>query len=128
MTSYTANGNGTVTDNVTGLLWQAPQATLAYTWDSTGAATGSGQYYCAHLSLAGRASGWRLPTLPELFSLVDNTGSQPTINTAAFPGTTAAGYWTSTQESPGFGAWVDFINGDTSNASSNSGLLVRCVQ
>jgi len=72
--SYTDNGDGTVTDNVTGLLWQqctnglsgggcaAGTTTNLYTWSQ--AVT-----LCASLSLAG--TSWRLPTDFELITIVD---------------------------------------------------------
>ena len=52
--SYTDNGDGTVTDNVTGLMWQQAVPTATYSW--AGAVT-----YCSTLTLAGH-SDWRLPS------------------------------------------------------------------
>ncbi len=49
---YTANGDGTVTDKVTGLMWQ--QGTQSATWSQAPAA-------CRALALGGY-SDWRLPT------------------------------------------------------------------
>src|SRR6185312_11729216 len=86
--SYTDNGDGTVTDNVTKLVWQkAVTSSQAFAWcDAIN--------YCATLTLAGRT--WRLPTRIELLSLVDFTRGNPAIDTTAFPGLPGGKYhWTS---------------------------------
>ncbi|WP_211563421.1 Lcl C-terminal domain-containing protein [Magnetovibrio blakemorei] len=67
-TSYTDNGDGTVQDSVTGLLWQkAHNAKRLGFGDAANA--------CANLTLGGRTD-WRLPNIKELFSLSDFRGSQ----------------------------------------------------
>jgi len=76
--SYTDNGDGTVTDNITGLMWQQSpdsdgdgdiDATDKLTYDEAVAGAGA-------LTLAGY-SDWRLPTIKELYSLIDFTGVDP---------------------------------------------------
>jgi hypothetical protein len=67
--SYTDNEDGTVTDNVTGLMWQQASPLSGYAWADAVA-------YCSTLTLAGH-SDWRLPTLIELYSIVDI--GQPTM-------------------------------------------------
>jgi hypothetical protein len=67
--NYTDQGDGTVLDHVTGLVWQKTLATsgtgsATYTWADA-------QTYCASLTLAGLT--WHLPTRIELLSLVDYT-------------------------------------------------------
>jgi hypothetical protein len=57
------NGNGTVTDTGSGLMWQKATAPGTYTWQAA-------LSYCENLSLAGH-SDWRLPNRNELESLVD---------------------------------------------------------
>jgi hypothetical protein len=85
--SYTSNGDGTVTDNVTGLIWQ--QTAPAATFTEGGAAN-----YCGTLNLGG-FQDWRVPTFIELFSLVD-LSVNPTINATYFPGTPGVLFWSST--------------------------------
>ncbi|MCI5159106.1 MAG: DUF1566 domain-containing protein, partial [Candidatus Electrothrix sp. AUS1_2] len=83
--SYTDNGDGTVTDNNTGFMWQKATADV----DNDGVIT-SGYYgdgmswqkavdYCDELTFAD-LSDWRLPTRFELFSLIDFGRVSPAID------------------------------------------------
>ena len=74
--SYTDNLDGTITDNVTTLVWQQQVVTTFVTWAD--AIT-----YCDNLILGGRAD-WRLPSRIELVSLIDNSRLNPSINTTYF--------------------------------------------
>jgi len=87
--SYTDNGNGTITDNVTGLMWQKVDGG-AKTFEN--AIT-----YCDDLVL-GSYSDWRLPTPLEAFSIMNLQNSNPAINTTYFssPTTPGADYWWTT--------------------------------
>jgi len=119
---FTVNGDGTVTDNVTGLMWQREADNQGRTWEAALA-------YCEDLGLAGHQD-WRLPDIKELRSIVDNTRYVPAIDTAAFPGTNSSGYWSSsTSASNTNGAWgVGFGNGYVySNGKASTGD-VRCVR
>jgi hypothetical protein len=86
--SYTDNGNDTITDNVTGIVWQKQDDGTARTWDA--AIT-----YCDNLSLGGQTD-WRLPSRIELISLIDNSVYNPAINNTIFPSTFSSNYWSST--------------------------------
>lgn len=121
----TGSASGTVTDTVTGLVWQHPPAASSFTWDGA-------KSYCAGLNLGGPAAGaWRLPTVIELFSLVDDTRYSPSISPTAFPNTPTGVYRSSLPSVAYAGhAWVvDFVSGnvDGSNYSTNATYLVRCV-
>ncbi|MBY4676166.1 Lcl domain-containing protein [Marinobacterium arenosum] len=104
--SYQDNGDGTVSDLNTGLMWaQAPTGDITYSEAVAGADS---------FSLAGY-DDWRLPTLKELYSLMDFSGytgqdadsSSPYLDSGVFGfeyGDTSAGdrfidaqYWTSTE-------------------------------
>jgi hypothetical protein len=87
---YIDNGDGTVTDNGTGLMWQQVTAPDNYTWEQALA-------YCDNLSLAGHTD-WRLPTAKELVSIVDTTQFNPSINTTYFSSRLASYYWSSTTD------------------------------
>ncbi len=102
--SYTDNGNGTVTDNVTGLMWvKDPGDKVSNGQATTGAAS------CR----VGGYSDWRLPTIKELYSLIDFSGgmghrpAKPYLDNDYFEfrfGNTGAGersidsqYWSASQ-------------------------------
>jgi len=76
--SYTDNGDGTITDNVTGLMWQQTpdmdddgdiDVDDKLTYDEAMAGADS-------FSLVGY-DDWRLPTIKELYSLIDFNGLDP---------------------------------------------------
>jgi hypothetical protein len=85
------NGDGTVTDADTGLMWQQNKLFLeSDSWYS--AIT-----YCQTISLAGY-NDWRLPDINELQSLVDYSKITPSIDTTFFPSTAWSEYWSSTTD------------------------------
>jgi hypothetical protein len=122
---------GTVSDQVTGLVWQQSVASVTYQWSgATPPAAGSAQDYCANLNLAGFSTGWRVPTLKELWSLVYGTTAQ-TIDGAAFTATPANYFWTATPATggPSGFAWVvGFDTGYTFTDPPTVGYSVRCVR
>jgi hypothetical protein len=73
LASYTDNGDGTVTDNVTGLMWQQdPGDKMTYT--EAAAAADSFEL--------GGYDDWRLPSIKELYSLIDFSGLDPSCFTS----------------------------------------------
>lgn len=78
----------TVRDTGTGLTWQRGLGPGTLDFQTANDA-------CANLTLGG-AGAWRLPTLKELATLVDDTRANPSIDTAAFPDTTSESCWSST--------------------------------
>jgi hypothetical protein len=118
--SYTDDGDGTVTDNVTHLMWE--RSTTGYgTFVQV-------QSYCANLSLAGHCD-WRLPSWVELYSITDHRSS-PSVNGTYFPGTPATSFWVSTPANgqAGSGWRIDFADGHASYASLTDAQYVRCVR
>ena len=85
---FTDNGNGTVTDNFTGLTWQKIQPANAMTWEDALA-------YSKTVTIGGK-SDWRLPNVKEIQSLNDISHFMPSFNTLYFPSITAGDFWTST--------------------------------
>ncbi len=67
MPSYHSNGDGTVTDNVTGLMWQKGHNEKRLAWADA-------QKECQSLNLGG-FHDWRLPSIKELFSITDFRGA-----------------------------------------------------
>jgi hypothetical protein len=99
--NFVDNGDQTISDQATGLMWQQSDSDTGYNWKDA-------LNYCETLSLA-RYEDWRLPNAKELQSIVDYTRSPDTTSSAAIDplfNTTAitdeAGntnypfYWTST--------------------------------
>jgi hypothetical protein len=91
--AYRDNGDGTVTDLNTGLMWQQDDShnSSGYSWK--GAVS-----YCRRLTL-GNHKDWRLPSVRELSSLVTLGGrssADPAIDTTYFPGCVSNYYWSST--------------------------------
>lgn len=119
--SYTDNGNGTITDNNTGLIWQKQDDGTGRTWDAANT-------YCAGLSLAG--AGWRLPTRMELLTIADYGRYSPAINTAYFPNTQLVFYWASTASASNSAyAWYVSFNVSYSYADNKTYYFnSRCVR
>ncbi len=100
-----AFNNAGVLDNNTGLVWeQMPATTKRNFQDST--------YACANKNVGGQ-KGWRLPSIPELASLIDSSvaPSSPTLPTGhPFTNVQSEGYWSASEHSvtPST-AWVAFF-------------------
>ncbi len=80
--SYTDNGDGTITDNVTGLMWEQDMGDKISYADA---------FIKADASTLGGHSDWRVPTIKELYSLILFSGRvmganavESFINTAYF--------------------------------------------
>jgi len=114
------NGDGTVTDTVTGLIWQ--QAHTKRGWKAANT-------YCEDLDYANH-HGWRLPNLQELRTIVDTTNSDLTIDSVAFPETKPMPYWSTTifESNPRNAIIVDFSNGNHYSDEMAFMNYVRCVR
>lgn len=104
--SYVDNGDGTISDLNTALMWQQSPDTNGdgnitsddkLTYDE--AVTGAG-----NLNLAGY-NDWRLPTIKELYSLIDFSGKDP----SGYEGTDTSGFVPFINTT-----YFDFAYGDTS--------------
>jgi len=128
--NFVDNGNGTVTDNNTGLMWQQGEPG-AKTWDSA-------LSYCENLILPSSGySDWRLPNITELESITDDTVFDPVnhpiaIDTNAFPNANASNYYWSSTTSAVYpsGAWLVYFHygGNYGYGSKDSDMYVRCVR
>ncbi|MFI3255390.1 MAG: DUF1566 domain-containing protein [Eubacteriales bacterium] len=90
---YTDNGDGTITDNESGLMWMQDDLAVGVEWAEALAMAESYEF-------AGY-SDWRLPDVKELQSIVDYGGAYPAINQDYFNSTYLDinenyYYWTST--------------------------------
>jgi hypothetical protein len=125
-----ADGSGVVADNGTKLLWQ--RTAPAQTFSLADART-----YCASAAVSDAlgGTGWRLPNVKELWTLVDFVHAAPPVtDQAAFPGTAADFFWTTTEyaDGPSSGptsAWaIDFSLGEGSPQLFEGTHHVRCVR
>jgi hypothetical protein len=128
---------GEVTDNYTRLTWQQADSSAA-----TGATTipwAQSAAYCTALALNGHT--WRLPSINELATLVDEARVGPAINRTAFPGTKYGSrsnnwYWANRVYGTSTYGWAinfdDGFTGYNSGASGDwnyfTGAWVRCVR
>ncbi len=120
---YIDNGNGIVTNMTEGLMWQKETLTIIrMNWEDS-------KYYCENLNING-FTGWRLPTIQELLSLVDYSTYNPAIGENYFPDTISSFYWSSTPHSYYIhGIWgVDFYYGYDNTSHKFNGFYVRAVR
>ena len=120
--SLADNGDGTVTDFDTGLVWQQQDDNIMRT-------QGNAISYCNGLALDGK-SDWRLPQIKELTSIVDYRVTDPSIDDALFPGTNLSSYWSASSfASNSADAWnVDFGFGFVFASVKTDSRYVRCVR
>lgn len=122
--SYIPTANGTIFDAVTGLTWQKDGTSYGTFADALTACTTNS----AHLP----GTGWRLPNIRELASLIDYREGYPSINNA-FLNTADDYYWSSTTyQLAGHDegqAWiVDFTDGSQIKLPKSMGNFFRCVR
>jgi len=122
--NYTNNKNGTVTDNVTGLMWQdTKDVTHNFTWDKATQA-------CQKLELGGY-SDWRLPAIDELSTLIDlNNSEAPYIN-QVFEYRINSSFWSTTASHSEID-WLKTVQFHSANlygsTKSSYGNNVRCIR
>ncbi len=129
---FTDNSNGTVTDNLTGLIWLKNANCFGVQWVAALKDTGSlanGQCGLADGSIAGQ---WRLPNVKELESLV-NVGQSNIaawLNNQGFSSVQSGHYWSSSTYAPSTGdAWyVNMSDGHIYWGNKNVGYYVWPVR
>ena len=112
-----------VTDLNSGLIWQQTIPNEKNTWEDA-------NNYCNNLNY-GSYSGWRLPTVQELLTIVDNNkNTPPLINSTYFPNTPKAAFWSLTAYTPNIeSVWVvNFNNYVTHTAYKVEKAYTRCVK
>jgi hypothetical protein len=127
--AYTDNGDGTITDLVTALMWQKEVAPGSLTWVQAVA-------YCRDTLNAAGLGGhddWRLPTRIELVSLIETGRLMPAIDTTYFPTPPSTiEFWSSSPvagPSPPEEAWyVPFDYGGTYPFATSNPGHARCVR
>ena len=110
-----------VVDSATHLTWQRVASDQTFSQMDA-------EEHCANLSLAG--GGWRLPTLKELHTLVDETRVRPALDPKVFPNTQSAHFWTSSRliTFPKYAWAVSFEDGTDFWFTRDKPQHVRCVR
>ncbi len=122
-----------VMDNVTGLMWEIKtddgsihDKDNEYDWHK------AQSVFIAELNATGFGgfSDWRLPTIEELSSIVDNERDNPAIDTAYFPNTRPAEYWSATtsDREPNYAWCVCFGSGSLGGDYKSYSYYVRAVR
>lgn len=122
-----------VSDTKSGLIWR--RCSEGQSWhDGRCNGNASLMTYAQALSHTRTQTGWRIPNVKELSSLVDSTRSSPSIDTDAFPNTPGerhSYYWSSTPyQNNSMSAWFvgfgnGYVGGFFTNTSSYHLRLVR---
>ena len=137
--NFTDNGDQTITDNNTGIIWSkcsykrygntcvTDNVLTMYRKDWQSATD-----YCESLETAGY-DDWHLPEKKVLLSLVDYSDQgrySPSINTIYFPNTAAGKFWTSTTfVTSSNNVWyVNFLNGDVDKYYISEKYSLRCAR
>lgn len=154
--SYTDNGDGTITDNTTGLMWEkkSDDGTIhdkdnMYTWGmATSPYTMNGTMVTTFLAALNAGDGfaehtdWRIPNRIELDSLLNLQNVNPAVDTAFNTGcvpsctvltcscTTSYGHWSSTtyQLYPDLAWTVGFFDGMVGGNDKAGSYYVRAVR
>lgn len=136
------NGDGTVTDTETNLMWEKKtnldafpnfanlhDANNTYDWETANDAWINAVNAEGGTGFA-RYNDWRVPTRQELQRIVDDTRFHPSIDPEFGP-TRDGYYWTSTPfvHQPDYAAWlVDFGRGEVLERVTRFELTVRAVR
>ena len=136
MKKYINNGDGTITDRVTGLMWK--RCCEGQEWKRSGKAfTGeTGEYtYEQAMSLKSDFAGhsdWRMPTIDELKTIIKSRKSsskKPCINRKVFPDNPNL-VWSSSPYlgNPSLAQFVRFSYGDVFSNYRHNTFAVRLVR
>lgn len=122
--------NALTLDTRTGLIWR--RCNEGQTWNgNTCIGTELKLTYQQAIDYAKTQSGWHLPSIKELSSIVDVTVQErPTINPTAFPGTPKDRFWTASPSSkyPAYAYSVSFISGNTYYFEMDDLQVIRLVK
>ena len=119
---FIINGDGTVTDTWTGLMWQQVGSDSVMVWED-------GLSYSESMTLGGYTD-WRLPSVKELASIVDRGRYDPAIDDMFFTGDLSDSYWSSSsiEGTSRSACYVDFYYGFVNKIDKENYNFVRAVR
>lgn len=119
---FSNNGDGTVGDLLTGLIWQPIPLSDSLNWEQA-------LFYAENLSLGGH-DDWRLPNIRELQSLNDENRINPSVDPGFFSAIGVGQYWSSTSlpNQPARAWYWDTRFGITTYALKTQRLRLVCVR
>ncbi len=129
---FVDNKDGTVTHKTTGLTWMRCAMGQKWTGSSCSGTESTYTYEQAvalKRTFAGK-SGWRLPNIAELQTLVERENTQPAINNTLFPNTSNDAFWSSSPYvGDAYNAWYVYFNyGSVGYNYRSYSLPVRLVR
>jgi hypothetical protein len=116
-------GGAAILDKETGLVWEQSPQTTTHQWPSA-------RLECTSRTVSGR-SGWRLPSVNELASLIDTTNTSPALPTGhPFSNVMSSRYWSATTSAdlPTLAWNGNFDDGEVTSYLKASFLFVWCVR
>jgi hypothetical protein len=132
---FTDNGDGTVTDNLTGLVWlkdaDCPTNPAASTWREAldfVASLNTGSITCADYT-PGTFTDWRLPNIKHLLSLVDYgqggpalASGHPFVNVQSAAAAVSGRYWSSSSlvSLPSGASTIRMFTGEAADGNKSS--------
>jgi hypothetical protein len=128
-TRASVNGVAAVNDNATGLVWQQSFGGVHADGGAGLYALADAQSYCTSLGDA-----WRLPSVEELQTIVDEKALNPSVDITVFRDTPPDYFWTGSAlpgGSPADAWWVHFgagISGSTGDYDFVVPRYARCVR
>ena len=128
---FTDNGDGTVTDNLTGLIWLKNADCFGYqTWNEAVTVSNTLASGACGLTDGSVAGDWRLPNRKELESLLDLGQFDPALPLGhPFSGVRLSFYWSSTAYAyPNFAWDVNMVDGYVIFDDKNGILFVWPVR
>ncbi len=140
--SYQDNGNGTITDLNTGLMWEKKDATfglhgqfLLRHWSGNGIGNLTIWDWLDDVNAEGGTgfaghNDWRIPNVKELQSIVDYGVSNPSIDSLFANTEPLFPYWLSStiDLAPTFAWFVSFADGHVDGGSKSDANSVRAVR
>jgi len=130
---FTDNGNGTVKDNLTGLIWLKNAncwgAAINWTTALTNANSLKGDNTMCSLNDGSIVGQWRLPNIVELQSLIDFAYTSPALTSGHPFSNVQNNYWSATTSvSAPAGAWYMNLSGVVVNAIKTAPFYVWPVR